>query len=306
MKINRLLEIALLLINKGKTTAGDLAEKFDVSTRTIYRDIDILSTAGIPVYTTKGTGGGIFLMEDYSLNKAVLSNDERESLLLALKSLQVTKYPEIDSTLEKLSSLFKSSLKMEWVDIDYNPWGSGPNAENKLLKIKQAILENTLVEFDYLNASGIRTHRTVEPMQLRFKSQAWYLNGFCRLRDEVRMFRLSRMKNLEITGKHFIRRELDTNTSQRVENETAQTHTVTLKLRFQPEDLFRVFDDYEEEDITRNEDGTYDVTVTFPEDEWVYGYILSFGHYVEVLDPPHVRKIVAARMRKAMKYYRNS
>ncbi len=306
MKINRLLDIAMVVINKGKTTAGELAEKFGVSTRTIYRDIDILSTAGIPVYTTKGTGGGIFLMEDYTLSRAVLSNSERESLLLALKSLQTTKYPEIESTLEKLNGLFKSGLKIEWVDIDYNPWGSGPNAENKLLKIKQAILKNGLIEFDYLNASGVRTHRTVEPMQLRFKGQAWYLNGYCLLRDEMRMFRLSRMKNLEVTGKSFTRRELDVNESKKVETEAEHAHTVTLKLRFQPEDLFRVFDDYEEEDISRNEDGTYDVTVTFPEDEWVYGYILSFGHYVEVLDPPHVRKIIAARMRKALKYYRNS
>ena len=88
MKINRLLEISLVLLNKGTVTAKELAERFDVSTRTIYRDVDILSTAGIPVYTNEGNGGGISILDNYSINKTVLTDGERDSLLLALKTLQ--------------------------------------------------------------------------------------------------------------------------------------------------------------------------------------------------------------------------
>jgi predicted DNA-binding transcriptional regulator YafY len=301
MKINRLLEISLVLLNKGSTTAGEMAERFNVSTRTIYRDIDVLSTAGIPVYTTRGSGGGIFILEDYSLNKTVLTDNERDSLLLALKTLQATKCPEINKTLDKIGAIFKNTQAVEWVDVDFLPWGSGPNAENKLLIIKDAILKCSVIAFDYINAGGIRSRRAVEPLQLRFKGQAWYLNAYCRTRHEMRVFRLSRIKNIQATGDTFVRRPVEDLREE--DPETPPQNNVTLKLRFQPEDLFRVLDDYDEEHIIRNEDGTYDVTVTFPEDEWVYGYIMSFGHYVEVLEPQRIRKIVAARMRKALKYY---
>jgi predicted DNA-binding transcriptional regulator YafY len=300
VKINRLLEISLLLLGKGNTTAGDLAERFGVSTRTIYRDIDILSTAGIPVYTSKGSGGGIGILENYSLNKTMLTDNERDGLLLALKTLQATKYPEIDTTLDKIGAIFKNTQAADWVDIDFLPWGSGPNAENKLLNLKKAILETKIIHFNYINTNGIRSRRTVEPLQLQFKGQAWYLNGYCHTRHEMRTFRLSRIKNIEITDNTFMRRQFENTENEDDENKLS---LVTLKLRFQPEDLFRVFDDYDEERITRNGDGTYDVMVTFPEDEWVYGYIMSFGSYVEVLEPEHIRKIVASRMRKALKYY---
>ncbi len=301
MKINRLLEISLVLLNKGTVTARELAERFGVSTRTIYRDVDILSMAGIPVYTNKGNGGGISILEDYSLNKTVLTDNERDSLLLALKTLQATKYPEIDAVLDKIGAIFKRSPAADWVDISFSPWGSGPNAENKLLNIKMAILNRKVITFDYVNANGIKSQRTVEPLQLLFRGQAWYLNAYCHTRLEIRMFRLSRIKNLTITDKVFTRRPPEKPIEE--EPEPVPQNNVTLKLRFRPEHLYRVFDDYDEDHITRNEDGTYDVTVTFPEDEWVYGYILSFGNYVEVLEPPHIRDIVKERMRKTLEIY---
>ena len=102
MKINRLLEITLVLLNKGNTTARELADRFEVSTRTIYRDIDELSAAGVPVFTNKGSGGGISLMENYVLNRSFMTEHERDSLLLALKTLQATRYPQIEAILEKI------------------------------------------------------------------------------------------------------------------------------------------------------------------------------------------------------------
>jgi predicted DNA-binding transcriptional regulator YafY len=292
VKTNRLLEITLVLLNKGTVTARELAERFGVSARTIYRDIDELSTAGVPVYANKGSGGGISLLEDYSLNKAFLTEHERDSLLLALKTLQATKYPEIDGILEKIGAVFKKAAAASWVQIEFSPWGSGPNEENKFLDIKRAILESKVVAFDYINADGILSRRNVEPMLLTFKGQAWYVVGYCRTRRGFRTFRISRIRNMVVTGEGFLRR-----TPNNVKDEepvAPPKKNVTLKLRFQPEDLYRVY---------VNADGTYDVTVTFPEDEWVYGYIMSFGNRVEVLEPPHIRDIVRERMRQALKYY---
>jgi predicted DNA-binding transcriptional regulator YafY len=139
-------------------------------------------------------------------------------------------------------------------------------------------------------------------MQLLFKGQAWYVWGYCRMKHDFRTFRISRIKDLSITGESFSRRVLESVKND--EPPPLMPKTVTLKLRFKPEDLYRVYDDYDEERITRNADGTYDVTVTFPEDEWVYGYIQSFGPYVEVLEPPHVREIIRERMQKTLNYYK--
>jgi predicted DNA-binding transcriptional regulator YafY len=301
MKINRLLEITLILLNKNTVTAGEMAERFKVSTRTIYRDIDELSSAGVPVFTNKGSGGGIALLDNYAINKALLTEHERDSLLLALKTLQATKYPEIDVILEKIGAVFKKAAASDWVHIEFSPWGSGPNEENKFLDVKRAILECKVITFDYINADGILSYRRVEPMLLWFKSQAWYVWGYCKTRRDFRTFRISRIRNMTVTDTGFVRRLPEK--AKEEEPATTTEKPVTLKLRFQPQDLYRVYDDYAEERITRNPDGTYDVTITFPEDEWVYGYIMSFGSYVEVLEPPHIRNIIRERMEKALSRY---
>ena len=301
MKINRLLEITILLLNKGTITAKELAERFGVSTRTIYRDVDVLSSAGVPVFMNKGNGGGISLLENYSLNKALISEHESESLLFALKTLQATKYPEIDAVLNKIGAVFKNVDSTDWVYIDFSPWSSNPNEYGKFTDIKKAILERKIILFDYINADGGRSHRSIEPMRLIFKGQAWYLWGYCNLKQDFRVFRISRIKNVLVTSKAFIRRKSE----EREKEGTGEPlkKLVNLKLKFFPEVLYRLYDDFEDELIVKNADGTCEVTVTYPEDEWVYGYLLSFGCHMEVLEPGHIRDIVADRMKKALKYY---
>jgi len=121
------------------------------------------------------------------------------------------------------------------------------------------------------------------------------------MKHDFRTFRISRIRNLSVTEEGFTRRKPEE--SQHEEPAPTPGEWITLKLRFKPEDLYRVYDDYDEDRITRNADGTYDVTVTLPEDEWVYGYIQSFGPYVEVLEPPHIRQIIRERMEKTLQYY---
>ena len=303
MKINRLLEITILLLNRGSVTAKELAGRFEVSTRTIYRDIDVLSSAGVPVFTNKGNGGGISLLENYSLNKTLISERESESLLLALKTLQATKYPEIDAVLDKVGALFKCVDLADWVYIDFSPWGSRPNEHNKFIEIKKAILERRTLSFAYINAEGERSRRLAEPMRLIFKGQAWYLWGYCKIKQDFRTFRISRMKDVMVTEEAFQRRKPE-DCGNRGANENPKK-LVNLKLVFYPQVLHRLYDDFDEAILHKNPDGTCNVSVTFPEDEWVYGYLLSFGCYVRVVEPEHIRKIVADRMRKAMGFYEN-
>ena len=301
MKINRLLETTIILLNKGHSTTKELAERFGVSRRTILRDVEVLSSAGVPVYTNKGNGGGIALLEDYSLNKTIMSANEAEGLLLALKTLQTTSYPEADMLLDKMGALFKHASAADWVSIDFSPWGSKPNEQNKFTNIKKAILERRVVVFDYISSEGSKSYRRIEPLQLSYKGQAWYLVGFCLVRQDFRVFRISRVKNLEVTEDTYERRDY-TNFSveKQIENERSE---VRIRLRFQPEVLYRVYDGFMDEILARNEDGTCEVELHMLEDEWIYGFILSFGCYVEVLEPEHIRTIVKDRMKKALQYY---
>ena len=139
-------------------------------------------------------------------------------------------------------------------------------------------------------------------MQLMFKGQAWYLWGFCRIRQGFRTFRISRMKDLYVTGESFGRKSAD----DANQNETPESvkHPIKLKLRFQPDVLFRLYDDYDKDRIIENRDGTCEITVTYPEDEWVYGHIMSFGSSVEVIEPEHIRRIIKEKMEATLKYYR--
>jgi predicted DNA-binding transcriptional regulator YafY len=303
MKINRLLEITIILLNRGTATAAELAGRFGVSTRTIYRDIDVLSSSGVPVFATQGVKGGISLLENYTLNKTMLSSKDSESILFALKTLQVTKYPEIDMILDKLGSVFKNATT-DWISIDFSPWGSNPNQYDKLTNIKNAILNCNILEFDYISASNIKSHRQLEPLRLIFKGQAWYLWGWCLDREDFRLFRISRIKSLSIIDVSFDRnKQRIQKINEHVEVENAKP-LVNLELRFTEDALYRLYDDYDDYMIQKNDNGTYTLKIDFPEDEWVYGYILSFGDYAEVIKPLHIRKIIKEKIIKINEKYK--
>lgn len=301
MKINRLTEIIVILLNKKLVTAKELAERFEVSTRTIYRDIETLSMSGVPVYMTKGKGGGISLIEEYSIDKTILSKEDKESLIVALKTLQATKYPEINSVVNKIGSIFGEQNFANWIEIDFTEWGSNFNEDDKFTKIKEAILRRNTINFNYVNSLSSQTNRTVEPMKLMYKSKTWYLYGFCKLKDDFRIFRISRIKNLDVKEEIFSRKTVEDVCFN--DSKIIKENTITLKLRFKEKMLFRVFDDFNKDLITKNKDNTYDVIAEFPIGEWIYGYILSFGDNVEILEPKEVRDNVITRLKELSKIY---
>ena len=301
MKINRLTEIILILLNKKNITAKELADKFQVSIRTIYRDIETLSSSGVPVYMNKGKGGGIFLLEDFSINKAILSENDKHSLTLALKALSSIQYPEVNSIINKVGFIKNKNNEEEWIDIDLSRWGSKLKKDDKFAKVKDAILNNQLIEFTYVNSLANKSIRKVEPNKLIYKGQSWYLYGYCRLKKDFRLFKISRIKDLILKEEVFEKRSIDSIESNMMEQNVE--NIVKLKLKVKREALYRLFDDFDEESIIDNNDGTYEVNIEFPENDWLYGYILSFGPYVEVLEPAHIRNIVLQRMKETIKIY---
>lgn len=302
MKLNRLLEITTLLLNKKSVTAAELAERFGVSVRTIYRDIDVLSSSGVPVCTTQGVNGGISIMENFSVSTAMLSEPEKESVLLALQTLSSTKYPEVDTVLQKLGSIFKSSAS-DWISVDFSPWGSNPNAYHKFTDIKNAILQQKVIEIDYINVQNKRTQRKIEPLRLIFKYQAWYLWGYCLKRQAYRTFRISRIKNVVVTDTHFDKNVSHDKPTNDHANEYGSKSIVHLILQFTEQALYRLYDDYDDDCIHDNGDGTYTLEFDFPEDDWVYGYILSFGTNVKVISPLHIREIIREKSKIIAKFY---
>jgi len=301
MQIDRLLEIILLLLNKGHVTAKELSKQFGVSTRTIYRDIDTLSLAGIPVYSSKGKGGGIELLQEYTIDKSFLSEKEQKNIIFALQSLNAAQFPDIEMTLEKINQVFKNVSKTNWIEVDFSYWGSSKEEKDKFNILKEAVLTKRLIAFDYYNSYGAKTSRLIEPLKLIFKSKAWYVYGYCRLKQDYRIFRISRIRSLSLCDDFFEREmpeDFDIDSDQ-----TKMSQIVLIKLKFSQEAFYRVYDDFDGDTCEYGDDNSLTVTIHLPFDEWIIGYILSFGSFVEVLEPDFVKDIIIKRAEEIIKKY---
>lgn len=204
MQINRLFGIVYILLDKKIVTSKELAELFEVSSRTIYRDIETLSSAGIPVYMTKGKGGGISLLPGFVLNKAVITDEEKEDILSSLKAVNAVNLSKTDTALKKLSSLFGES-NTDWIEVDFSSWANAQNETETFNTIKSAILDRKCISFSYASAKGQQTSREVEPLKLCFKNSAWYLYGYCKSRCDFRLFKLRRTRELCVSEQNFRR-----------------------------------------------------------------------------------------------------
>ena len=299
MQINRLIEIVFVLLRKNTVTAAELAEQFGVSQRTIYRDIDVLSLAGIPVYTEKGRAGGIRLLEEFVLNKSMLSADEQSEIISALQGLSAVKSADTEQVLNKLGSLFGNKTA-NWIEVDYTDW-SFQNGDI-FQQLKSAILEKRIAEFDYYNSYGEKSFRRVEPIQLWFKSKAWYLKAFCLGKNDVRTFKITRIRGLKVDRENFPERNLLQAVAAN-QPERDYRPDITLRLVISEKRAYRVYDELDQSKVVKNADGSFSVTVTWPEDDWVYDTILSYGEHITVLEPEHIRGIIRERAKKIAEKY---
>ncbi len=300
MQSKRMFEILYLLMEHGNMTAAQLADRFEVSVRTIYRDIDAISAAGIPIYAAKGRGGGIRLLPEFVLNKSLLTEREQNEILFALQSFRVTNAEEDGTILSRMRALFQKE-NVDWIDIDFSPWGSGKAEREKFRQLKKGILQHRVVEFDYFSAMGQQNHRRVEPVKLRFKNGGWYLQGFCLSRLDYRTFKICRIDKLTVTEDPFLAREKKP--PELEPEQMSWKNLIELKLRFSPKVAFRVWDEFDHRQVVQNTDGSFLVTAHYPKDQWVLGYLLSFGEDVTVLSPQKVRHDLQVKAERIIKIY---
>ncbi len=293
----RLFEIVYFLTQQGSATADQLAEKFCVSRRTIYRDIDALSLAGIPVYTEKGRNGGIFILPDYVLDKSLFSKQEQSQLVAHFQSLASIGTPDTQQVLDKLASVF--GKRDSWLEVDFAPWGGGEHTRLLFRTLREAILKNALVTFDYQGANPTAENRTAEPYTIIFRGQGWYLRAFCRARQDFRFFKLSRIRNLTVLKETFSPKELPATAS----TDSFSGPMITLRLQFSANMAYRVFDEFLHAEIETQPDGSFIITSQFPAGEWLTGYLISYGPGLTVLGPPSVVKSVISALNDTISNY---
>ena len=297
MKDNRLFRILYYILEKGKVTANELADKFEVSVRTIYRDIDSISSAGIPIYALQGKGGGIEIAEDFVLSKSLLSENEKQQIMSALQGLDNTTIQRENELLTKLSALFKMK-NTSWIEVDFNNWQNNKMYEKTFDDIKSAILSKNIISFTYFSSNEEETSRSVKPVRLLFKSQDWYLYALCLLRNDFRYFKLSRIKNLDIHTEEFD----DSFEDILLKKEMSHENTVNIKVKFNRKVAFRVYDELNGE-ITEDNDGNLYTEIQIPNNHNLYNYIFSFGDGAEVLEPKEIRRQIKEMINKMAEKY---
>lgn len=302
MQSGRLFEILYILLERGGATVGELAAQLEVSERTIRRDIDALSASGVPVYAARGRRGGVRLLEGFVLSKSLLSAREQDEILYALQTLRATGAVQDGTLLTRLSALFRREA-VDWIDADFSDWGDTGERRALFDLLKAAILERCVLDFDYYGQNGQATHRTAEPVKLRFKGISWYLQAWCREKQGFRTFKLSRMENVRLLEERFVPRDAPPALDG---TGTASVPTTGIVVRFSPVVAFRVYDEFDRANITPQPDGSLLVQTEWPVGAWGAGYLLSYGSHAEILHPPALRRHVAAEAKKIMALYQNA
>lgn len=297
MQESRLFQIVYYLLDKGQATAPELAARLEVSVRTIYRDIDALSAAGIPVYAEVGRNGGIRLMNDFVLDQVVLSGEEKQEILAALQSVNITRNIAESRTLQKLSALFAIPSE-NWLEVDFSRWGNQGFDKEKFELLKSAVIHCRQVKIRYAGADGGEGERNVQPYKLVYRSKAWYLKAFCMEKQDMRTFKLNRILELTLLEEHFVRRSFPE------EPEDAEENYPLVILRFPKEMAYRVYDEFDQNQIERQENGDLIAAARMPEDGWLISFLLSLGTQVEILSPAYLREEIVRQAGKIVEKYK--
>ena len=287
MKMERLIGILSILLQRDKVTAPELAEQFEVSRRTIQRDIESLCQAGIPIATAQGTGGGISILKGYRVDRTVLTTPEMQAILAGLQSLDsVSGTRRYAQLMEKLSA--GSGSRDSHILIDLSSWYK-TSLSPKIEAIHSAIRQHLTIRFTYFSPRETAV-RTIEPYDLVFQWSSWYVWGWCQTRQDFRLFKLNRMTDL-VPGEPFTPRPASP-PDLSAERVFPAKYQVTVL--FDPACRWRLVEEYGPDSFTIQPDGRLRFTWGFPDADSVLSWVLTFGEGAELLEPAELRLRLAA------------
>ncbi|MFA6856525.1 MAG: YafY family protein [Treponema sp.] len=282
MKVDRLIGIVSLLLQQEKCTIRSLSERFEVSRRTVSRDIQTLCIAGIPVYTASGQNGGVSIMDGYTIDRTLLTKADMQAIFTGLKSLDsicgTKKYQQL------MGKLSAAEQPPQYIDIDLGSWYKD-SLIPKISQILTAVESEELLSFTYY-APDRESSRVVEPYSIVFRWTSWYLWGYCTLRNDFRLFKLNRIQNLKQTGTKFTPRPLPP-----FERSSAPLfpETIQAAVLFDASSKWRLVEQFGPESFSTQPDGRLLFRSGFADKNSLFGFLLSFGFTVELAEPQELR-----------------
>lgn len=302
MKLERLISITYMLLNHDVVSASELSYKYGVSQRTIYRDIEAICAAGIPVVSYQGVNGGYGIMEEYKMDKSLLGSDDIASLVTLLNSTTTVFQDErVQETIQRLKTVQTDNGKAPSLTMDLGSWRS---YTCQLRTLRSAINAGQVVHFHYINAKDERQDRIVEPVSLVLKYDAWYLYGYCRSRSDYRVFKLTRMSELAALLELFDRKHTVHAEEIFSGGDYDQEQTEHAVIHFTAGSLAKVLDEFYLDEKQFNEDGTLTLTIVKSIDtDWLIEKLLTFGEDAIVLEPPTLRRRMKEKIGKMLNRY---
>ena len=301
MKIDRLIGILSVLLQEEKTTAPELAERFEVSRRTINRDIEDLCKAGIPIQTVQGTGGGISIMNGYRMDRTILTSKDMQMILAGLRSLDsVSGSSDYGQLMEKIQAGSSALVNgRDSILIDLSSWNRGSLAP-KIETIQDAIGLKKTIRFRYYSPGG-ETEREIEPYYLIFKWASWYVYGFCLLRNDFRLFKLNRMDRIVHVKSCVGNREVPV---PDLSNEQIFPGEIKVKALFESDQKWRLVEEFGPTCFTEMDDGRLLFTADYTDMENLITWLLTFADKAEVLEPKEARERIAVMAQKMTTMYK--
>ncbi|MCI1775811.1 MAG: YafY family transcriptional regulator [Paenibacillus lautus] len=281
-KVERLISIIMILLKKDIVSTKEFAQLFNVSKRTILRDMETLSLSNIPIYSVHGIHGGYGIMDEYKVDKRLLSSSDLENILTALGGLeQILISEEVDITIRKMEAMVHPMTRKGSVRLSFYDWKGRSEILPTLKVCQESIVGKNLISFDYIDKNGMTTNRMVEPYQLHFSETSWYLKGFCLHRQSYRTFKLSRIDNLKMNEETFIPRDYG------IEQNTAsyQPQLVAVKTLISPSIKDQFIERYGRKSIERYSSEYFLATIHIPQNPIGFQFLASFGTNLEIVEP---------------------
>jgi predicted DNA-binding transcriptional regulator YafY len=282
-KIERLISIVMILLQKDVVSTTEFSKLFNMSKRTILRDMETLSLSNIPIYSINGVYGGYGIMDEYKLDKRLLSSKDLENILTALGGLgQVLFSDEVELTLKKIEAMIGSASWKESIHMSFYNWEGRSEILQTLKTCQESILKRKLISFDYIDKNGIKTNRIVEPYQLHFSESSWYLKGFCLHRQRYRTFKFYRIANLNMDEKTFNPRDY---LLEQEHEASYQPQLVAIKTLISPSVKDQFIERYGQKSIENYSSEYFLATIYVPQNSIGFQFLASFGTHLEIVEP---------------------